>query len=661
MPLQDGSQDNKYMGSSTWSGPYQLGFFTGISVETSDVIIDLNGFEIAMSKEFYLQQRVFSIIELAAKNFVSGQGPVDFGPYLNAATNVVIKNGAIGLASHHGIHANDASGVTLSNLKVYNFDVAGIQLNGFDGAIISDCEVGPSSTNIPVTGRYLHARVLLRRYAHLVENYGDETFAFYGRESQSVKAYVDALISQMDMVYNYVMNDVQYDGTEDDAEWQRAKDLFINPNENGYGDGGVVYGILLNSRGGAVMGFGNAPSVSSNAVIDNVYIHDLAISPLEKLKFKTNALGGATRGPVADVFDVMKVVDQFEDIATAKYVGTAYSDVQIVLSQFEKSWYVLDHSCFDEGIMDWVQNGVSFGESEYGYYGGCNTDIQLHINKGVIGLRLDNIDTFSVNNVQIDSLKNTGPLGTETDVCGAYTQGNAHQDPLITAGYTGTEGYGITITQSVNGTLSNVTIQNIETHRGNANGIALFKDSSVDFNMVIIDNVVAGSQLDVNELRPQQNYLPNKIPIACSIFDNEYNTEYTLSADDDGDEPIVIGSNIDGFVVCDGSALIGECDEESCRGQYDRAYFDELVMNSQQSVYEDAFSEMLNGNSRSVHLITIMIIALSFIAILIAGCCYSRCYGCNEYKAVDSSDTAASFFSTFQQIGASEETPLLST
>ncbi len=35
--------------------------------------------------------------------------------------------------------------------------------------------------------------------------------------------------------------------------WKKAKDLFINPNINEYGDGGVVYGILLNSRGGAII------------------------------------------------------------------------------------------------------------------------------------------------------------------------------------------------------------------------------------------------------------------------------------------------------------------------------------------------------------------------------------------------------------------------
>ncbi len=80
-------------------------FFTAITIECENVIIDLNGFEIGMSDEFYLQH-VFSIIELASTNFVSRQGHVDFGPCLNSAKNVMIKNGIIGQASHHGIHGN---------------------------------------------------------------------------------------------------------------------------------------------------------------------------------------------------------------------------------------------------------------------------------------------------------------------------------------------------------------------------------------------------------------------------------------------------------------------------------------------------------------------------------------------------------------------------
>ncbi len=51
-------------------------------------------------------------------------------------------------------------------------------------------------------------------------------------------------------------------------------------------------------------------------------------------------------------------------------------------------------------LMEWAINGLQFNNDKIGgYYGGCNTDIQLHINKGVIGLRIDNIIGF--NNINI--------------------------------------------------------------------------------------------------------------------------------------------------------------------------------------------------------------------------------------------------------------------
>eukprot|EP01083_Nonionella_stella_P098198 276067_1 len=157
------------------------------------------------------------------------------------------------------------------------------------------------------------------------------------------------------------------------------------------------------------------------------------------------------------------------------------------MSVFEESWYVLDHTCFDKGIIDWTLHGIAFNIDTI--HGGCNTDIQLHINKGVIGLRIDNVNGFQINDININNLKNTGNLGYET-ICGAYTQGNAHQDPLITPGYTGTEGYGITITQSINGILENINIQNLQTYYGIATGIALFKDSNVEFiNNININNI----------------------------------------------------------------------------------------------------------------------------------------------------------------------------
>ena len=60
--------DNDYwndLGSSEYPiNQYFLGFFAAITIESDNVIIDLNGHTLQMAKEFYLLQRFCNLIEV---------------------------------------------------------------------------------------------------------------------------------------------------------------------------------------------------------------------------------------------------------------------------------------------------------------------------------------------------------------------------------------------------------------------------------------------------------------------------------------------------------------------------------------------------------------------------------------------------------------------
>ena len=75
----------------------------GITVETNYVTIDLNGHELAQSRAFYLQNRLFMVLCLTNKAFLDGWGPTFSGVGHVSVSDVEIKNGVIGLSSHHGI------------------------------------------------------------------------------------------------------------------------------------------------------------------------------------------------------------------------------------------------------------------------------------------------------------------------------------------------------------------------------------------------------------------------------------------------------------------------------------------------------------------------------------------------------------------------------
>ena len=59
-----------------------------------------------MSEYFYYQPRWFKTIELITQYFLPAQGFGNFGGDPKMASNVEIKNGVLGLTSHHRIHGN---------------------------------------------------------------------------------------------------------------------------------------------------------------------------------------------------------------------------------------------------------------------------------------------------------------------------------------------------------------------------------------------------------------------------------------------------------------------------------------------------------------------------------------------------------------------------
>ncbi len=87
--------------SNNFIGPYCMGLLAGIKVESDDVVIDLNTFSLKMSKDFCIQQRFPMLIELGSKPFLSGQRHANFGSVnVRFASNIIIKNGILGLNSH---------------------------------------------------------------------------------------------------------------------------------------------------------------------------------------------------------------------------------------------------------------------------------------------------------------------------------------------------------------------------------------------------------------------------------------------------------------------------------------------------------------------------------------------------------------------------------
>eukprot|EP00961_Rhodomonas_salina_P230463 3114584-Rhodomonas_salina.1 len=87
-PVCTGVPQTEYCGEHGPSKAYQLGFFAGITIESEDIHVDLNGHTFSQHPEHALQQRFFALIELASQPFIPNQGPAategGFGSTINA-------------------------------------------------------------------------------------------------------------------------------------------------------------------------------------------------------------------------------------------------------------------------------------------------------------------------------------------------------------------------------------------------------------------------------------------------------------------------------------------------------------------------------------------------------------------------------------------------
>ena len=129
-----------------------FGIPAGIIITTSNVVLDLNNFNIEQNLKDFLLQRFFAIIQLNNNPFIKNKGPIPLNNKdVIKPENIIIRNGKIGLSSHQAILGNNNKYVLLENLEISNFEVTGINLNNVKYLTIDNVKVGPSNQDIPVT------------------------------------------------------------------------------------------------------------------------------------------------------------------------------------------------------------------------------------------------------------------------------------------------------------------------------------------------------------------------------------------------------------------------------------------------------------------------------------------------------------------------------
>ena len=401
-------------------GPYQLGFFAAVTIESNDVIFDLNGHSIQQSKKHFLQQRFYANIQLGSSPFIMNQGPSSgiTGSY-KAPTDFVVMNGTLGLSSHHGIHGNLMTNGVLYNLDIAEFQVAGIALNGAVNSILCDISIHDTtgvksdSVGVPVLFTYSQGR-FIRSFLQSLRRSQPDAFLTIQGENKTIETIIQELSDAMDTTFDAFIHQ------NNEA---LIPDVFRNVSRLSDGN---VYGLLLHVKGVAVNGLLESRPEGDNIgnreiFIKNINIKNIHSSPIETIMLTKYEnvddfqLGynnkNIMKGPVGDVFDIM-----FNTSLERSYKENVLANAQLILAKYKIlnigtfgttyieqdiiDWAATQGASIDDIVKECPEGGEEMDGDKIVYKEGG--DAMAHVMKGNFGLFISGGKTIRAQNVVVN-------------------------------------------------------------------------------------------------------------------------------------------------------------------------------------------------------------------------------------------------------------------
>lgn len=381
-------------------GGFRLGFFAAISIETTNVVLDLNGKRLSQGPGHYLRQRFFSLIELANSPFVPKQGPANFGTDFHPASNVEIRNGVLGTSSHHGIHGNNNTNVRINDLCIEDFEIGGIALNGCENVWIERCRVGPSKTNVPVNAKFSQAVFSLPLLANpTLQNLVDTTKA----------------------------------GT--------IAELFAN--SSGVSDGTVV-GVQIHAKGVAV---GPLQEYWDRGAVRNVHLKDLYVCGL---KSNVNEVVGFAMPGAAGPSAYTPA-----NVMAGAFGAMLGEEPDVLRTHLVNVWKVKGIGKMTQSVADAILANLPIDSPRV-----HGLDSMAHTIKHTCGVFLSGLDQGSVVDVTIDGVEDTGAA----QACGVVvaTAKNVRVANVRIEGIVGAESVGIKAVGDIDALVSeNVIVRTV--------------------------------------------------------------------------------------------------------------------------------------------------------------------------------------------------------
>ena len=460
-------------------GGFHLGFFAAITVESSDVILNLNGKVLRQSSVFNVLQRFYAQIELTNTPFVPPQGPADFGDTVKFANRAYVMNGFLGLSSHHGIHGNSMKNIIIENLNIFDYEVAAIALNGGENILVRDIQVCNISTDIKVISTFSQAR-FIRTFLKAIEKRDSSISLELSTGTKTITEIITELEAEMAQVKIAV-----------ETKQPLPDSIFKNVSQKSDDN---AYGFLFNPRGVAVGGFRQnrvGAIGNTNIVVHDCNLENITTESTEILGVSPGPRGGGggaygegeQAGPVGDIFQVELVNN------AGAYNQNVLANAQLIIAESGKGSLERGRTNIQPAIIEWAKSGKSnlssiINNTDF-YYVNVH-DSMGHTMKGNIGFFISAVDGMKIQNVNIKNIGNTGPRGNETR--GDNTS------------YEGSTTRAMAIVGSLNIIMNNISIKNVSSKSGN--GIALDfigETNKVSIHDILIDDVLSSNYTNAGD------------------------------------------------------------------------------------------------------------------------------------------------------------------
>ena len=402
-----GGDINKYMLSLDKKSEHLYGNHAGIIIESDNVILDLAGYSIYQTPRFYAVQRFFNLIQLNNFPFIldpkrpctetsSGRrcpvvGPIPHVriPYFREPQFVIIKNGALGLTSHSGIHGNNNKYIVIDDIQFTDYEVSAITLNNLDNSIIDNIVVHRSLQKVPFNPFWVTVTLAFKTF--LKAGVAEE-------EMLLLRNAIEQMLLKIKVAYT--LDDLLIVAREGIQEFSNEDHKWLSPCGQ--------YGISVTKKGPSIHDFSSGLNNEGDKNSRVLYIQNVAIKDM--------------------------TVNVFEDISIAKNgkpiqliagsvvrTATMDNDYTRLIMNILKTIPITERTAIS-GLTDEMIDNILSPSLAKPLELCRGIDNMAHVSKGLVGIRLDSCEHAYLNNVRIHNLRNIGAALTEAEINAARTR-----------------------------------------------------------------------------------------------------------------------------------------------------------------------------------------------------------------------------------------------